>query len=97
MHLLVVGEGQSIHFWTFAGEFRMEMMDRIEFLHLTSPQGMVHNLPAPSREDELQARKKVLKLKFESQLERKFVSLVVPRFSIVKLLVDGVVIDIEVI
>ena len=58
---------------------------------------MVHNLPAPSCEAELEARKKVFKLKFEWQLEHKFVSLVVPRFFIVKLLVDGVVIDMRVI
>ena len=76
----------------------MEMRDGIEFFHLTTPpQGMIHNLPDPSCEAEFEARKKVFKLKFEWQLEHKFVSLVVPRFSIVKLLVDRVVINIRVI
>ena len=58
---------------------------------------MVHDHPAPSREAEIEARKKVFKLNFEWQLEHNFVRLVVLRFSKVKILVDGVVIDIRVI
>ena len=67
------------------------MRDGTEFFHLTTaPKGMVHNIRAPSREAKLEARKKVSKLKFQWFLEKKFVSLTVPRFSIVKLVIDGV-------
>ena len=90
--------GSRIHFWMFPEEFQEEFRDGTEFFHLSAaPKGMVHNLPAPSREAELEARKKVFKLKFQWHLEKKFVSLCVPRFSIVKVLVDGVVTDIRVI
>ena len=74
------------------------MQDGTEFSHLTpAPRSMAHNMPAPSREAELEARKKVFKMKFEWLIEPKFVSTVVPRFSIIKLLIDGVVEDIGVI
>ena len=82
----------------FSEEFRNDFRDGIEFFHLSAaPKGMVHNLPAPSRESEIEARKKVFKLKFQWNLEKEFVSLCVPRFSIVKLMKDGIVLDIRVI
>ena len=73
------------------------MRDGSEFFHLTvAPKGMMRNLPAPSREAEIEARKKVFKLKFQWHLEKKLVSLLIPRFSIVKVMTDGVVADIRV-
>ena len=42
-------------------------------------------------------RKKVFKLKFQHYVEPKYVDLVVPRFAIVKVVVDGVVQDIRVV
>ena len=87
-----------MHFWMFSEEFRNDFRDGIEFFHLSAaPKGMAHNLPAPSREADIEARKKVFKLKFQWNLETEFVSLCVPRFSIVKLMKDGIVLDIRVI
>ena len=66
----------------------------MRFFHLApAPKGMAHNLPAPSREAELEARKKVFKLKFQWFLEWKFVSLTVLHSSIVKLVINGIAVD----
>ena len=71
----------------------------MEFWHLgAAPKGMVHNLPSPSREAEIEARKKVFKLKFQGNLDKgKFVNLCVPRFAIEKVRSNGVVVDIRVV
>ena len=62
-----------------------------------APTGMVHNLPAPSREDEIESRKKVFKLKFQWYLERnKFVNVCVTRFAIVKVMLDSVVVVVDI-
>ena len=90
--------GSRIHFWKFSSEFRDDMRDGVPFFHLgKAPTGMVHNLPAPSREAEVEARKKVFSLKFQWYLERGHVSLVVPRFSVVKIMIDGIVVEIRVV
>lgn len=89
--------GSRIFFWKF-GEFLEDMRDGSEFWHLCpAPKGFPHNHPPPSREAEIEARKKVFKLKFQWYLEHGFVDLTVPRFSITKVLVDGVVLDIRVV
>ena len=74
------------------------MRDGVPFFHLgKAPTGIVHNLPAPSREAEVEARKKVFSLKFQWYLECGPVNLVVPRFSVAKIMIDGIVVEIRVV
>ena len=91
--------GSRIFFWKFDEEFRNEFRDGIRFWHLTkAPWGKTHNLPSPSREAEIEARKKVFKMKYQGYIERcKTVKLVIGRFSVVKLMVDNEVVDIRVV
>ena len=91
--------GSRIMPWRCSAEFHDDFRDGIEFWHLgPAPRGMVHNLPAPSREAEIESRKKVFKLKFQGNLDAKrFVNLCVPRFAITKVMLDSVVVDIRVV
>lgn len=90
--------GSRIHIWEVGDEFLADFRDGVEFFHLSrAPSGMTHNLPAPSREAEIETRKKVFKLKFQWYIEKKYVNLVIGRFAVVKLIVDGVVVDIRVV
>ncbi|KAL7527269.1 hypothetical protein ACHAXR_004033, partial [Thalassiosira sp. AJA248-18] len=91
--------GSRLMPWQCSPEFHNDFRDGIEFWHIgAAPKGMVHNLQAPSREAEIEARKKVFKLKFQGNLDsRKFVSLCVPCFSIKKIVKKNVVLDIRVI
>ena len=90
--------GGRLLFWRFSDEFRNKMRDGTEFFHLAeAPKGLPHNLPSPSWKAELESRYKVFKLKFQHYVEPKYVDLVVPRFAVVKVVVDGVVQDIRVV
>jgi len=56
--------GSQLFFWRLPGEFHEEMRDGIPFYHLASPpRGHAHNTPSPSREAEIECRKKVLQLR----------------------------------
>jgi hypothetical protein len=50
--------------------------------------GRAHNMPSPSREAELECRKKVFQLRYQHFIERGFTDLITQRFSIVKAVVD---------
>ena len=92
--------GSRLFFWRFSDEFLADMRDGVPFFHWADgPTGFQHNLPAPSREAEIAARKKIFKLRFQNYMEKgELVQLLVPRFSIVKIQGDGgEVLDIRVI
>ena len=57
----------------------------------------MHNHQSPSHEAELATQVKILKLRYQGFLEKGYVSLIVLRFTTVKLMVDGVVKEIRVV
>jgi hypothetical protein len=66
--------------------------------HLSDPPvGYAHNMPAPSREAEIETRKKNFQLQFRHFIERGFTDLITQRFSVVKLEEDGVILEIRVV
>jgi hypothetical protein len=74
------------------------MRDGTPFYHLGDPPvGFAHNMPAPSREAEIETRKKIFQLRFRHFIERGFTDLITHRFSVVKLEVDGVIQEIRVV
>ena len=90
--------GSRLFFWRFPKEFQKMMRDGTPFYHLAkSPVGFAHNMPAPSREAEIETRKKVFQLRFRHFIERGFTDLITQRFSVVKLEVDGVILEIRVV
>ncbi len=90
--------GSRILFYLYPEEFQVDMRDGVEFFHKSPPpSGFPHNIPSPSREAEIQARQKVFKLRYRWYLEYEFVRLVTARFSVVKVMTDGVVTDIRVV
>jgi len=90
--------GSRIFFWRFPKQFRSTMRDGTPFYHLADPPvGFAHNMPAPSREAEIETRKKIFQLRFRHFIERGFTDLITQRFSVVKLEVDGVILDIRVV
>ena len=85
-------------FWKFPEEWLEDTRDGVPFWHLTEPPtGYPHNPPAKSREAELVTRLKIFKLKFKYYVENGFIDLVIPRFSVVKVVENGVVTDIHVV
>ena len=74
------------------------MRDGIPFYHLASPpRGHAHNTPSPSREAEIECRKKVLQLRLRGFIEKGYTDLIMQRFPVVKVMVDGEVLDIRVV
>ena len=90
--------GSRIFFWKIPDKWRKDFRDGVPFWRLSEPpKGYMRNHPSPSREAELATRVKILKLRYQGFLEKGYVSLVVPRFATVKLVVDGVVKEIRVV
>ncbi len=90
--------GSRIFFWKIPDEWRGDFRNGVPFWRLSEPpKGYMRNHPSPSREAELATRIKIFKLRYQWFLERGHVTLVVPRFATVKLVVDGVVKEIRVV
>ena len=90
--------GSRMFFWRFPAEFHLQMRDGVPFYHIApSPKGHAHNMPSPSQEAEIECRKKVFQLRFRHFIERGFTDLITQRFSVVKLMIDGEVLDIRVV
>ena len=92
--------GSRLFFWRFPeeGGWRKDARDGVEFWHLTEPPTGLHfrNIPASSREAELQIRTKVFQLCFRWYLEHGNPDLVTPRFSVEKVADEaGNVLDIR--
>ena len=82
-------------FWRLPREFHEEMRDGVPFYHLAPPPwGHAHNTPSPSREAEIECRKKVLQLRLRGFIEKGYTDLITQRFSVVKVMVDAEVLDI---
>ncbi|KAL7526848.1 hypothetical protein ACHAXR_001679 [Thalassiosira sp. AJA248-18] len=78
--------GSRLFFWKFPSEWLADARDGVPFWHLSPPpKGMMKNHPAASREAEIVTRKKIFKLKYRGYLEAGYVSLVIPRFIVEKL------------
>jgi hypothetical protein len=90
--------GSRLFFWRFPPEFREQMRDGIPFYHIApSPKGHAHNMPSPSREAEIECRRKVFQLRYRHFIEKGFTDLITQRFPIVELMVEGEVLDIRVV
>jgi len=90
--------GSRLFFWRFPKEFQRQMRDGTPFYHLAAPPvGHAHNMPAPSQQAEIETQKKVFKLRYQHFIERGFTDLITQRFSVVKLGVDGVIREIQVV
>ncbi len=59
--------------------------------------GYAHNMAAPSREAEIKTRKKVFQLWYRHFMERGFTDMITQRFSVVKLEVEGIILEIQVV
>jgi hypothetical protein len=74
------------------------MRDGSPFYHIApSPVGHPHNLPSPSREAEIESRKKVFQLHYRHFIVKGFTDLITQHFSTVKLEQDGVILEIRVV
>ena len=91
--------GSRIFWWRLPQDLHEVFRDGYKFWHLSHPPtGMTLNAPAPSREAEIESRKKVFRLCYRGYIERdSTVKLVCGRFAVVKLTVDDVVADIRVV
>ena len=90
--------GSRLHFYKFPADWREDARDGVKFWHLsTPPKSYMRNIKSESREAELATRLKIFKLRYQWYLERGFTDCLVPRFSIVKVMIDGVVADIRVV
>ncbi len=90
--------GSRLFFWRFPKEFQKMMQDGTPFYHVAnSPVGYAHNMAAPSREAEIETRKKVFQLWYRHFIKRGFTDLITQRFSVVKLEVEGVILEIQVV
>eukprot|EP00956_Cyclotella_meneghiniana_P001321 scaffold1440_cov23-Cyclotella_meneghiniana.AAC.2 len=92
--------GSRLFFWRFPEEcgWRKDARDGVEFWHLAKPPTGMHfqNIPASSREAEIQLRTKVFQLYFRRYLEPGPPDLITPRFSVEKVASeDGKVLDIR--
>jgi hypothetical protein len=91
--------GSRLFFWKFPLEWQEDARVGVRFWHLEQPPtGSLPNPRAESREAELATRRKLFKLRFQWYLEGgRRVDLIVPRFSVVKVVAEGVVMDIRVV
>ena len=89
--------GSRIFFWKFPPEWRNDFRDGTAFWRLTKPPtGHLRNMAVPSREAELAARLKVFKLKFQYYLDSAFTDLLIPRFTVPKVVSeDGTILDVR--
>jgi len=85
-------------FWRLSKEFQTQMQDGIPLYHLCpAPWGHAHNTPSPSRGAEIKCQKKVLHLRLRGFIEKGYTDLITQRFPVVKVMVEGEVLDIKVI
>ena len=90
--------GSRFFFHKIPEEWREDFRDGCRFWHLTEPpKNFMRNYQAESREAELATRLKIFKLKFQWYVEEGYVDCLVPRFSVVKVMENGVVMDIRVV
>jgi hypothetical protein len=90
--------GSRLFFWRLPKEFQRMMWDGTPFYHIAgSPVGYAHNMPAPSCEAKIETRKKVFQLWYRHFIERGFTDLITQHFSVVKLEVDGLILEIRVV
>ena len=69
--------GSRLFFWRFPKEFQRQMRDGIPFYHLAAPpMGHAHSMSAPSRQAEIETRKKVFQLRYRHFIERGFTDLI---------------------
>ena len=74
------------------------MRDGIPFYHLSPPpRGHTHNTLSLLREAEIECRKKVLQLRLRGFIEKGYTDLIMQRFPVVKVMVDGEVLGIRVV
>jgi hypothetical protein len=91
-------QGSHLFFWRFPNEFQTQMQDGIPFYHLCpAPRGHAHNTPSPSREAEIKYQKKMLQLRLRGFIEKGYIDLITQRFPVVKVMVEGDVLDIQVV
>ena len=80
--------GSRLFFWRFPEEcgWRKDARDGVEFWHLADPPKGTHfqNIPASTREAELQLRVKVFQLYYRWYLEEGPPDLIIPRFAVEK-------------
>lgn len=80
--------GSRLHFWRIPEEcnWRRDARDGAKFWHLKEPPKGLHfrNIPATTREGELQMRHKIFQLWFRGYIEAGPVDLVTPRFPVEK-------------
>jgi hypothetical protein len=73
------------------------MRDGIPFYHLCpAPRGHAHDTPSPSKKTEIKCRKNVLQLRLRCFIEKGYTDLITQRFPVVKVMVEGEVLDIQV-
>ena len=90
--------GSRLFFWRFPVSFQRMMRDGVPFYHIAPcPVGHAHNMPSPSREAEIETRKKVFQLRYRHFIEKGFTDLITQRFSVVKLEVEGKILEIRVV
>ena len=92
--------GSRLLFWKFPDEWAIDARDGVPFCHTEDPPaGFLQNTRAPSREAELEMRRKVFfKLVFRGYVEPGRVTLVTPRFPVIKVKgADGEQLDIRVV
>ena len=74
------------------------MRDGVPFYHIgPCPVGHAHNMPSPSRQAEIETRKKVFQLRYRHFIEKGFTDLITQRVSVVKLEVEGKILEIRVV
>ena len=77
-------------------EWRREFRDGIRCWRVgPQPTGAMQNAASPSREAELLARQKVFKLRLKGYMEKKYNSLLTPRFLVPKVVENGVILDVR--
>jgi hypothetical protein len=54
-------------------------------------------MPSPSRQAEIETRKKVFQLRYRHFIKKGFTDLITQRFSVVKLEVEGKILEIQVV
>jgi hypothetical protein len=74
--------GSRLFFWRFPSKFQRQMWDGSSFYHIAPcPVGHAHNMPSPSRQAEIETRKKVFQLWYQHFIEKGYTNLITQRFS----------------
>ena len=90
--------GSRVMWFRLPSEWQPLFRDGPKYFHFGPfPKGFTHNNPSESRQAELEVRKKIFKLNFRRYTEPGLVDLVQGRFSVVKAMEGGEVLDIRVV